>query len=43
MSEDDCVFDVVIKAICPHCLNEMEIIDKNKTHCPTCDFSWEDD
>ena len=41
MSENDCSFDVVIKAICPHCLKNMKIINNNKTYCPTCDFSWE--
>ena len=36
------VFDTVIKAICPHCLKDMKITNKNKTYCEECDFSWED-
>ena len=35
-------FDVVMKAICPYCLKDMKINNKNETYCEDCDFSWED-
>ena len=43
MNEDNYLFDTIIKAICPHCLENMEITNNNKTYCKKCDFSWEEE
>ncbi len=41
--EENCSFDAITKAICPHCLKDMKITNKNETYCEECDFSWEED
>ena len=40
--EENCSFDAITKAICPHCLKDMKITDNNETYCEECDFSWGD-
>ena len=39
--KDNYCFDIVTTAICPYCLKNMKITNKNETYCEECDFSWE--